>query len=296
LADEIRKICEDKKAEEEETEDEGEEEQEQDEDIAQAPPDPVNQDKMPTTPAAPKRSAKSSAKKRVVAVDDDDDDDLAGQLSSLDLYDDGSRVNETRPMVFAFSDNETLLVKGFPVLFGMEKGDTYRFDFSDDGTIMRMLCKVTKDARTPEGLLDGFANCQEGSQWHNMAKQAIKELYGGMTPGTPSGDSEWKVFMSLKLPFPVDKIYYEPGVSSLVPKQNQVVSMQLRGDILTFNCFLRKKFIDNHKRVVKGYDTAGKASQYFAQFAAASPLPQTPPPPPQQHQQPCKFRAYEYLS
>jgi hypothetical protein len=155
-------------------------------------------------------------------------------------------------MVFAFSDNETLLMKGFPVLFGMEKSDTYRFDFSDDGTVMRMLCKVTKDARTPERLPDGFSNCQEGSQWHSMAKQAIKELSGGMTPGTPSGDSEWKAFMSVKLPFPVDKIYYEPGVSSLVPKQNQVVSMQLRGDILTFNRFLQKKFIDNHKRVVKG--------------------------------------------
>jgi hypothetical protein len=81
LADEIRKICEDKKAEEQESENEEAEEEESEEDVAQVRSDPVNQDKMPTTPAAPKRSAKSLAKKLVVAVDDDDDNDLAGQLS-----------------------------------------------------------------------------------------------------------------------------------------------------------------------------------------------------------------------
>jgi hypothetical protein len=54
--------------EEQEAEEEEAEEEESEEDVAQVRSDPVNQDKMPTTPAAPKRSAKSSAKKRVVAV------------------------------------------------------------------------------------------------------------------------------------------------------------------------------------------------------------------------------------
>ena len=160
------------------------------------------------------------------------------------------------------------------MLLGMEdpKAGLYKFEFSDSGRELLMLLKVSKDARTADGLLDGYNHCQPGSMWYNMMELALKDSHGGLAPGTPRGDEEWKIFKRVHLPFPVDKTFYETGVSELVPKNPQVMTLQPDGGFLKLSCFLKKKYIDTSKKAVNGFDgRSSKAKAMMAKYGLAPP-------------------------